>query len=105
MSLAQCMVIEAASMVASGVQLPVIGWFTQIGIVSAAMQNLFAVAWEPALGCSAMLLIVSFICIIPIGLIWAQFENVSLRKIAEESEHAGEEVHAAHHVAAEAAKE
>lgn len=104
-SLAQSMVIEAASMVASGFQLPIIGWFTQIGIVSAAMQTLFAVAWEPALGCSAMLLIVSFICIIPVGLIWAQFENVSLRKIAEESEHAGEEVHAAHHVTAEAAKE
>jgi hypothetical protein len=27
-----------------------------------------------------------------VGLIWAQFENVSLRKIAEESGHAGEVV-------------
>lgn len=90
-TLSQGMVVEAASMVASGLQLPVIGWFTQIGIVSAAMRSLFGVAWEPALGCGAMLLIITFLSVIPVGLIWAHFENVSLRKIAEESEHAGEE--------------
>lgn len=89
-SIAQGMVVEATSMVASGFQLPVIGWFTQIGIVSAAMQNMFGVAWEPALGCGAMLLIVTFLCVIPVGLIWAQVENVSLRTVAEESEHAEE---------------
>ncbi len=93
-SLAQAMVVEAASMAASGVQLPVIGWFTQIGLVSAAMQTLLGVAWEPALGCGAMLLIVSFLSVIPIGLVWAQFENVSLRKITEESEHVAEEMNA-----------
>lgn len=90
-TLSQGMVIEATSMVASGFQLPVIGWFTQIGIVSAAMRTFFGVAWEPALGCGAMLLIITFLSVIPVGLIWAQFENVSLRKITEESEHAGEE--------------
>jgi hypothetical protein len=27
-------------------------------------------------------------CIIPVGLVWARFEHISLKKIAEESEHA-----------------
>jgi glycosyltransferase 2 family protein len=91
-TLAQGMVVEATGMVASGFQLPILGWFTQIGIVSAAMQNLFGVAWEPALGSGAMLLIVTFLSVIPVGLIWAQFENVSLRKVAKESEHVAEEI-------------
>jgi glycosyltransferase 2 family protein len=91
-TLAQGMVLEATGMVASSVQLPILGWFTQIGIVSAAMQNLFGVAWEPALGCSAMLLIVTFLCVIPVGLIWAQLENVSLRKVTKESEQVAEEI-------------
>jgi hypothetical protein len=30
--------------------------------------------------------------IVPVGLIWAQFEHVSLRKVAAESEHANEEL-------------
>jgi hypothetical protein len=29
---------------------------------------------------------------VPVGLIWAQFEHVNLRKITVESEHAGEEL-------------
>jgi hypothetical protein len=39
-----------------------------------------------------MLLLVTFVGIIPIGLIWAQFEHVSLRKVTQESETVGEEL-------------
>lgn len=91
MTLARCMVLMAASMLVSAVQLPVIGWFTQIAAVAATMQSFFAVRWEPALGCAAMLLAVSFLSVIPLGLIWSRIEHVSLRKVSEESEHAGEE--------------
>jgi hypothetical protein len=90
MTFAGCMVMMAASMGSSAIQLPVIGWFTQIGLVAAALQGLFHVATETALGCASMLLIVTFLSIVPVGLVWSRFEHVSLRKIAEESEHAGE---------------
>jgi len=90
MTLPKCMVLMAASMLASGFQLPIIGWFTQIGLIAAAMSSFFSVAPEPATACSATLLLVTFLSIIPVGLIWAQFEHVSLRKITAESEHAGE---------------
>jgi len=82
----------ASSMVASGFQLPVLGWFTQIGLVAAAMSSFFSVAPEPATACSATLLLVTFLSIVPVGLIWAQIEHVSLRKVTVESEHAGEEL-------------
>ena len=72
-------------------QLPVLGWFTQIGLTTAAMEAFFHVHPEPALGCGAVLLLVTFMSVIPLGLIWARFEHVSLKKVAEESEHAGEE--------------
>lgn len=89
MSLAKCMLLMAASMASSLLQLPVLGWFTQIGLTAAAMQALFRVASEPALGCAAVLLLVTFMSVIPLGLIWARFEHVSLKKVSEESEHAG----------------
>jgi glycosyltransferase 2 family protein len=95
MTLPRCMVLMAASMLASTVQLPIIGWFTQIAAVATAMQQLFQVQWEPALGCAALLLAVTFLSVIPLGLIWARIEHVSLKKVSEESEQAGTAVEAA----------
>ena len=90
MTLARCMVLMAAGMAASTIQLPVIGWFTQIAVAAAVLQGFFGVQWEPALGCSSVLLIVTYLSVIPGGLIWARLEQVSLREVAADSEHAGE---------------
>jgi hypothetical protein len=90
LTLAKCMLLMASSMLASSLQLPIIGWFTQIGLVAAAMSEFFGVAAEPATACAATLLLFTFLSIAPIGLIWARFEHVSLRKVAAESEHAEE---------------
>ena len=76
---------------ASIIQLPVVGWFSQIGIVAAAIAGFFGVALEAATACAASILLVTFLSIVPVGLIWAQFENVSLRKVAAESEHSDED--------------
>jgi glycosyltransferase 2 family protein len=91
MTLARCMVLMAASMVGSVVQLPVLGWFTQIGVTTGVMQKVFHVQFEPALACGTMLLIVTFMCVIPVGLIWARIEHVSLKNVSEQSEQLGHE--------------
>jgi hypothetical protein len=91
MTLARCLVLMAASMVGSMVQLPVIGWFTQIGVTTGVMQQVFHVQFEPALACGAMLLIVTFMCVIPLGLLWARVEHVSLKKVSEQSEQFSQE--------------
>jgi hypothetical protein len=44
------------------------------------------------MACAATLLLVTFLAIVPVGLVWARFEHVSLRKVTVESEHAGEEL-------------
>jgi hypothetical protein len=90
LTLAEGMVLMVVSGGASVFQLPVLGWFTQIGVVATALSSFFGVAPEPATACAATLLLVTFLGIVPVGLIWAQFEHVSLRKVAAESEHAGE---------------
>lgn len=86
----KCVLLMTASGGASIVQLPILGWFSQIGIVAAALYGFFGVAPEPATACAATLLAVTFLGIIPVGLIWARIEHVSLRKVAAESEQAEE---------------
>jgi hypothetical protein len=88
----KCVLLMIASGGASVLQLPVLGWFSQIGLVAVAIVGVLGAAPEPATACAAMLLLVTFLGIVPVGLIWAQFDHVSLRKVAEESEHAEEEI-------------
>jgi glycosyltransferase 2 family protein len=91
LTLAQGMVLMVSSGVASVIQLPVLGWFTQIYAVAATLGKLFSVTPESATACAATLLLVTFLGIIPLGLVWARIEHVSLKKVSEESEHAGVE--------------
>ena len=83
-----CLVTMVASGAAGATQLPIIGWFTQTAIVAALSTKFFGVAPEAATACAATMLIVTFLSIAPVGLIWAQVENVSLRKVTAETEHA-----------------
>jgi uncharacterized membrane protein YbhN (UPF0104 family) len=89
-SFSKAVVLMMISGSASVFQLPVFGWFTQIFAVAAVLANFFEVDAEAAMACAAMLLLVTFLCVIPVGLIWAQFENISLRKVTQESEMAEE---------------
>jgi len=83
------MLLMAASIGGSLLQLPIIGWFTQIAITAAAMHTFFGAPLEAATACGALLLVVTFLCIIPTGLIYSRVEHVSLKKVAQESEAAG----------------
>ena len=86
----KAVLLMIASGTASIFQLPVLGWFTQIGIVAAALTGLFGASPEASTACAASLLLVTFLAVIPLGLIWAQFEHISLRKVTHESEEAEE---------------
>lgn len=88
----QCILLMVASGGASIVQLPILGWFSQIGLVAVTLAAVVGASAEAATACAATLLLVTFLSIIPVGLIWARFEHVSLRKITRESEQAGEEI-------------
>jgi hypothetical protein len=88
----KCVLLMIASSGVSIVQLSVFGWFTQIIAVAAVLSAGFGVANEAATAGAATLLLVTLLSIVPVGLIWAQFEHVSLRKVTAESEHAEDEL-------------
>ncbi|MGB0062854.1 MAG: lysylphosphatidylglycerol synthase transmembrane domain-containing protein [Terracidiphilus sp.] len=88
----KCVLLMVASGTASVIQLPVIGWFSQIGLVVVALTGILGAKAEAATACAATLLLVTFLGVVPVGLIWAQFDNVSLRKVTAESEEAEEEL-------------
>ncbi|HUA93647.1 MAG TPA: lysylphosphatidylglycerol synthase transmembrane domain-containing protein [Terracidiphilus sp.] len=90
-TLPQCVLLMIASGGASIVQLPVIGWFSQVGLVAVALVAVLGTSAEAATACGAMQLVVTSLGIVPVGLVWAQFEHVNLRAVTVESEHAEEE--------------
>jgi glycosyltransferase 2 family protein len=95
MPYSKCVILMMISGGASVFQLPVLGWFTQTFAVAAVLSAGFGVAKEPATACAAMILVVTFLGIVPVGLAWAHADHVSLRKITAESEHAEHELEAA----------
>lgn len=94
LTLPRCLVLMAGGGIASIVQLPVVGWFTQIAALEVMLKPLFGMGPETAMACAATLLAITFLGVVPVGLIWARFEHVSLRKVTHESEHASEDVDA-----------
>src|SRR5271154_2008338 len=91
LTFSRTMLLMAASIGGSLLQLPIIGWFTQIAVTAAAMHTFYGAPIEAATACGALLLLVTFLCIIPTGFIYSQVEHVSLKRLAAESEAAGKE--------------
>jgi len=93
-SLVNCIILLAVSGGVSVFQLPVLGWFSQIAFVAAALASFFGAAPEASTACAATILLATFLSVVPIGLVWAHFDHVSLRKVTIESEHAEENLDA-----------
>jgi hypothetical protein len=100
MTFSRCVLLMMISGSVSVLQLPVLGWFSQIAFVAAALSSLFGATPEAATACATTILLGTFLCVAPAGLIWAQFEHISLRKVTVESEHAEEELVASEDIGA-----
>ncbi len=85
LSYSRTMLLMAVSVGGSLVQLPGVGWFTQIAALAAAMRGLYGASIEAATACAALLLLVTTLSIVPAGLVFASIEGVSLRGLARES--------------------
>jgi len=84
-SFSRTMLLMATSIGGSALQLPIIGWFTQIAVTAAAMHEFYGAPIEAATACGALLLVVTFLSIIPAGLVFARINHVSLKQVASES--------------------
>lgn len=85
LTFSQAMLLMAASIGGSLLQLPVVGWFTQIAVTSTAMHASYGTPIETATGCGALLLLVTSLSIVPVGLIYARVESISMKELKETS--------------------
>lgn len=85
LSFAATMLMMATSMGGSLIQLPVLGWFTQIGVVAAALDGLFGVPLETATACAAVVFFVLNLDVVPAGLVAARLGGTSLSAAVRES--------------------
>jgi hypothetical protein len=88
MSATKVLLLMGASMLGSMVQLPGVGGGSQLATISVLDHVFDIVPKELAVSCGIMLWLVTFVAIVPVGLILAHHERLSLRKLSEESEQA-----------------
>ena len=97
MSTTKVLLLMGSSMVGSMVQLPGVGGGSQLATIS-AMDHVFdIVPKELAVSCGIMLWLVSFVAVIPAGLLLAHRERLSLRKLSAEADEAEEKSETLNH--------
>lgn len=85
MSLATVLLLTAASVVGGIVQLPVVGGGSQLATIG-VLHGVFDLSPELSISCGMMLWLVTFMSVIPAGLVLAHREHVSLTRLEKESE-------------------
>ncbi len=80
----QLLILMGASMLGSMLQLPAVGGGSQMATI-AALTSVFDVPPEIAASCGILLWLVTFAAVIPLGLVLAHHERLSLRKLSKES--------------------
>lgn len=85
MTLASALLLTGASVAGGTMQLPVVGGGSQLATIG-IMVGVFQFSKELAISCGMMLWLVTFMSVIPLGLVLAHFEHVSLRKLKDESQ-------------------
>jgi hypothetical protein len=83
----QILLLMGASIFGSMLQLPGIGGGSQVATI-AALTRIFDVPPEMAASCGILLWLVTFAAVVPLGLMLAHHERLSLRKLSVESHRA-----------------
>lgn len=78
------LLLMAASMLGSMVQLPAVGGGSQVATIT-ALSALFNVPKESAVSCGLLLWLVTFMSVAPLGLALAHRAHLSLRQLSKES--------------------
>jgi len=84
MRLSDVLLLTAGSVVGGILQLPAVGGGAQLATIG-ILYKVFGYRKELAISCGIMLWLVTFMSVIPAGLIFAHFERVSLMKLERES--------------------
>ncbi|HXM23902.1 MAG TPA: lysylphosphatidylglycerol synthase transmembrane domain-containing protein [Terriglobales bacterium] len=85
MTVSKVLLLMGSSMLGSLIQLPGVGGGSQLATIS-ALQHIFHASHELAASCGILLWLATFVSVVPVGLVLAHRERLSLRKLSEESE-------------------
>jgi glycosyltransferase 2 family protein len=85
----QLLILIFASMLGSMLQLPAVGGGSQIATIT-VLSSVFDAPPEMATSCGILLWLVTFAAVVPVGLVLAHRERLSLRKLSVESHQAEE---------------
>jgi len=85
MSVTRVLLLMGSSMVGSMLQLPGVGGGSQLATIE-AMDKIYHVPSELAVSCGILLWLVNFMAVVPVGLLLAHHERISLRRLSEETE-------------------
>lgn len=91
MQISHVILLMGSAMIGSVVQLPAVGGGTQLATIG-TLHYVFDVPPELAASCGMMIWLVTFMMVVPVGLVLAHRERISLREathMAEEEETAG----------------
>jgi hypothetical protein len=91
LSATRVLLLMGSSMVGSMLQLPGVGGGSQLATIE-ALDKVFHVPSELAVSCGILLWLVTFMAVVPAGLLLAHRERISLREVSEESEQAEQTV-------------
>lgn len=81
----EVLLLMGSSMVGSLIQLPGVGGGSQLATI-AALEHVFKAPHELAASCGILLWLVTFVSVVPLGLLLTHRERLSLRKVAEASQ-------------------
>ncbi len=84
LDLGHVLLLMGFSMAGSIVQLPAVGGGSQLAVIS-ALQVIYGIPPELAVSCGILLWLVTFMAVIPTGLVLAHREHLSLRKVSREA--------------------
>jgi len=79
------LVLMGSSMVGSLIQLPGVGGGSQLATI-VTLEHVFDAPHELAASCGVLLWLVTLVSVVPLGLLLAHRERLSLRKLSEESQ-------------------
>jgi hypothetical protein len=85
LTLSSVLLLTAASVMGGILQLPVVGGGSQLATIG-TLRGVFHVSPEIATSCGIMLWLVTFMSVIPAGLVLAHFERVSIFRLEQESQ-------------------
>jgi glycosyltransferase 2 family protein len=92
LSTTKVLLLMGSSMIGSMVQLPGVGGGSQLATISALDHVFHIVPKELAVSCGIMLWLVTFVAVVPVGLLLSHHERLSLRKLSAETAQAEEDV-------------